>query len=147
MKQNTIKGRIFFAAVAMTFIVAATNLAAKAATHEIHPSVVVFFRYVIAMITIKILLLLKGRKIVIDWADKRYFVLLTLSGILLNQIFFVWGLKYTIPSHPSLLYSTTSFLVILMLWIFNRQKPTRINIFSAIIALSGVAVIFGKNII
>ncbi len=140
------KIKLLFAAFVMTFLIAGTNLAAKAATLEIHPSVVIFFRYVIALMSIKIILLVKKRSIYIDKRDKKSFFLLTVSGILLNQIFFVWGLKYTVPSHPSLLYATTSFWVILMLWMIKKQSPGRRQLFSAFIALSGVALVLGKNI-
>ncbi len=141
------KSRIVIAGLLMTILVSGTNLAGRAAALEINPWALVFFRYVIAMITIRIMLALRGRKIRIDWRDWKSLTLLTLSGILLNQIFFVWGLKFTVPSHPSLLYATTSFWIMLLRYAVQKEVPTRKFVLSAGLAAAGVLFVFGKNLL
>jgi len=52
-----------------------------------------------------------------------------------------WGLKYTTPARNAFLTSTYCVMCPFMYWLLYRLKPTRYNVFAAIICITGVGMI------
>lgn len=52
-----------------------------------------------------------------------------------------WGLKYTTPARNAFITSTYCVMTPFLYWIMFRHKPTRYNVFAAIICLTGIGMI------
>ncbi len=141
------KKSLIFEIVLLTILVGLTPIAGKLAVIEIDPFAIVIMRYIIAIITLKIILFAKKRKIKIDRRDWKIFLSLSLSGIVLNQILFITGLKFTVPSHPPLLYSTCPIWILMYNSLKHSIKIDKKIMFSAFIAITGVIIVLGKNLI
>jgi drug/metabolite transporter (DMT)-like permease len=57
-------------------------------------------------------------------------------------VVFLWGLKYTAPAHPALLYALTPTLVLLMGWARGQERPTLLKGAGIAVAFAGVVVVF-----
>ena len=141
------KKSLLFEIFLLTILVGLTPIAGKIAVKEIDPFAIVIMRYIIAIITLRIILFASKRKIKFDRKDWKIFLGLSLSGIVLNQILFITGLKYTVPSHPPLLYSTCPIWILLYNSLKYSIKIDKKILFSALIAILGVVVVLGKNLI
>lgn len=133
--------------ILMTAMVAFTNIAGKVAVNEIDPFAVVFLRFVLAWLTLFIIIRIRNKPVRFHLKDWPALVFLTLTGVLLNQNFFVAGLKFTVPSHPSLLYATTPFWVMLMAALRRSGDSfSRRRVVSLLFSIGGVAIVFGKHL-
>lgn len=133
---------IFFQAV----IVGLTNIAAKQAAMEIDPFVISFFRYIIGMLSLGLIVILRRVPLKIDWSDFRMLFLLMLFGQLFNQVLFAQALRYTVPSHPPTIYALTPIVIIFIDIARKAESASKQIIIASLLSLLGVVVVLGKNI-
>ncbi len=121
---------------------AGTYIFCKAAAVEFPgPASLTSFRGIGTMI---IFLLLSGRFIPKPTFSKIEWLKIVILGILLvplNQYCFLYGLQYTVPSHPALFYALTPGGVLILSSMINRKKPGKIVISGVIFSLLGVIII------
>ncbi len=132
----------YLAATTQAAIAAGTFLVAKEATALFGPERLIWFRIVLsALLVLTVYALRPGRRPRPPRGDLVRFALLGLTGIALNQGFFLLGIHRTTPLHASLLYSFTPVLVMAgsVLWLGSR--PTRIRIMGVALAVVGVALV------
>lgn len=128
-------------------LIAFTNIASKQAALEIDPFVISFFRYVIGVFALGMIILIRGSKIHIDWADWKKLIFLMFMGMSFNQLLFAQALKFTIPSHPPMIYALTPIIIILIDIIRGKKLASRPVIFAAALSFIGVGIVLGKNIL
>jgi drug/metabolite transporter (DMT)-like permease len=133
---------IFFQAL----IVGLTNIAAKQAASEIDPFVISFMRYVIGMLSLGLIVLLRRIPLRIDLSDFRMLFILMLLGQLFNQVLFAQALKYTVPSHPPMIYALTPIVIIFIDIARKAESASGQIIVASLLSLLGVAVVLGKSI-
>lgn len=68
-------------------------------------------------------------------------VLLGLSGVTLNQYFFVLGLKYTSVAHAALIFALTPVCVLLLAAAIRQEPITLAKVIGLLLCLAGVAVL------
>jgi drug/metabolite transporter (DMT)-like permease len=142
-----VNGLLILQILLMTSIVAFTNIAGKTAVNEIDPFAIVYFRWVIAWLTLWLILKKRGKSVSFPKTGWPLLIGLTLSGVLLNQLFFMTGLKFTVPSHPSLFYATTGIWVMLIGTLTRSGDGfTRRMLLAALLSFAGVALVLGKYI-
>lgn len=66
------------------------------------------------------------------------FLQLGLSGIALNQLFFILGLSRTLASHSALIISTSPIFVLLIARLKGMERLARFRIFGMVISVAGV---------
>jgi drug/metabolite transporter (DMT)-like permease len=128
-------------------LIAFTNIASKQAAMELDAFVISFFRYGIGVLALGMIVLVRGSKIRIDWSDWKKLIFLMFMGMSLNQILFAQALKYTIPSHPPLIYALTPIVIILIDIIRKKKMASNQIIIASILSLIGVGIVLGKNIL
>jgi len=141
------KFRVILATAAMTFLASFTTIAGKQAALEVDVFAIVYLRYILAFFTLSLILWFRQTKVKIDRGDWKSLFFLMLTGILLNQNFFVIGLRYTIPSHISLIYATTSVWVMVLSWIAGKGHPNKKQIYASMLTVVGVAVVIGSSLL
>lgn len=133
---------IFFQAL----IVGLTNIAAKQAAMEIDPFVISFFRYLLGTAALGLIVLSRKIPLRIDLADLKMLLLLMLLGQLFNQVLFVQALRYTVPSHPPMIYALTPIVIIFIDIARKTESASRRIIAASFLSLTGVAVVLGNSI-
>jgi drug/metabolite transporter (DMT)-like permease len=113
---------------------------------ELDAFVITFFRYVIGILAMGTILLLRGKKIRIDWTDWKVLLLLMFTGMFLNQILFAQAMRFTLPSHPPLIYALTPIIIIFIDIVRKRKIASRQIVFASILSFVGVGIVLGKNI-
>ncbi len=71
--------------------------------------------------------------------------LLGLSGVTLNQFFFVWGLHYTTVAHAALMFSLTPVFVLALAAACGQERPTWVRVAGMIIAVAGTALVVWRG--
>ena len=128
-------------------LIAFTNIASKQAAIELDAFVISFFRYVIGVFALGMIILVRGSKVRIDWSDWKTLIFLMFMGMSLNQILFAQALKHTVPSHPPMIYALTPIVIILIDIIRGRKLASKHIIFASILSFIGVGIVLGKNIL
>lgn len=140
------KARVVLAIAGMTFLASFTTIAGKQAAVEVDSFAVVYLRYILAFLTLWVILRIRGERVEIDWKDWKSLLFLMATGILLNQNLFVISLKHTVPSHISLIYATTSVWVMFMNWLAGKGHPDKNKVMSALLSITGVAIVVGTSL-
>lgn len=126
-----------------TSFAAGTYLLGKAATVHFPVPVLGLMRFGIASLGFLVLAWITRMDLRELWhGDRRAFLVAAVLGVLLNQLGFLWGLKYTLPSHAALIYALTPTVVLLMGWVRGTERPTVRKVGGIAMAFTGVAVLF-----
>jgi drug/metabolite transporter (DMT)-like permease len=125
---------------------AGSQIFAKSVTDTIDPYSVLFVRGIIATVAYIIFLIAhRPASWKIDRADIKKLVILSLLNVPVNQLVFLIGLKMTTAQNSALAYSLAPVFVLIISYIFYREKPTPLKVIGIIIALVGVTIIFTEH--
>lgn len=123
-----IKNKAYAAAIGANFIFGSSYAVVKYITPIfIHPLALNFVRVTVSIVLFWTLYLFKPGKTPINKKDLPRFLLCGLTGVTINQIFFIKGLSLTTAIHSSLLsLGTPIFITIIAAWLlkegFNAAK-------------------------
>lgn len=125
-----------------TFISAGTFLLGKAAVDAIPTLALGLLRFLIAGAGFLILARLRGLELwSVARSDWRAYLWAGFLGVAVNQIAFLGGLAYTLPSHAALLYALTPTVVLILAWIRGQERPGPRKLGGLALAFSGVVVL------
>ncbi|MGA1306862.1 MAG: DMT family transporter [Candidatus Kapaibacteriota bacterium] len=129
-------------------IASSTHLFAKNVTTLLHPSTVVLFRGFFSAIAYGLWLTLTRKQIkTLEKSDIPWFFVLGALNMPINQLLFIWGVKYTTPANASLAYALTPAFVLLIAVFFLGETLTRKKIFGIVLAMVGtIIVLFEKGL-
>lgn len=114
---------------------------AKLALNDFDPFTLAFTRFLIASTAMLIIARLTGRLRRIERADWWKLFFIGLLAIPLNQLLFLYGLKYTTAGRSALYYGATPvFVFLLALW-YLKEKATIRKVLGIVVSFAGVAVI------
>jgi len=110
-----------------------------------NPMALVFFRVFSSMILF-IIIHQSFIKEKIDKADIGRLILCAIFGVVINQSFFITGLKYTTPINASVLMVTAPMLVLILAVFFGEERFTKSKILGIILGAAGTLIlIFGQG--
>jgi drug/metabolite transporter (DMT)-like permease len=138
--QKTTKA--WLAAISANFIFGSGYATVKYITPGfIHPFALNLVRVAVSMLLFCTLFLFKPGKVPIDKKDIPRFLLCALTGIVINQIFFIKGLSLTTAIHSSLLsLGTPIFITIIAAWLL-KERFNLIKAGGLICGIGGAAVL------
>lgn len=123
-------------------IASSTHLVAKSVTGILHPTTVVLFRGLLTCSAFGVWWLYRRNSLPnIDRADWKRIFFLGFINITLNQILFIWGVKYTTAPNGALAYALCPAFVVALLAITVKHNPGWKRILGIIIALIGAAIV------
>ena len=107
---------------------------------NISPLALVLYRMIAAFILFYIfhLFLIKER---VQKKDLVQIFIMSVFGIVINQSFFIIGLKYTSPINASLLMTTVPIIVFIFSSLINKEKKSLLKISGIALGFSGVLII------
>ncbi len=143
MKKRNLYGLM----VVFTLLASMTHVLGKAAAVAFPPLLLTSLRLLIATFTLVIVVKIRRIPLKIERSHRWAFVRLSLFGVVANILLFLWGLKYTIPAHPGLLYATTPVWTLIIAAMFGRETVFRRKVLGVSASVIGVAVILGGTIL
>ncbi len=114
---------------------------AKVAVSSIEPFTLALLRFGVASVAMLIIIAATGRIRRIERRDWLRFVIIGLLAVPLNQLLFLYGLKYTTAGRSALYYGATPIFVFLMAIFYLRERATPLKIIGIAASFAGVAVI------
>lgn len=123
-------------------IASGTHVIAKGITNTISPEFVLLLRAIIASSVYLIWIFIRRNHIKkIKKSDYKFFVLLGLLNIPLNQYLFLKGVSFTSPPNVALAYALTPAFVLIIAMLFLKEKATAQKIIGIVTAIIGAFVI------
>ena len=128
-------------------IASSTHLFAKNVTATVHPVFVVLFRGGFSFIAYAIWLFAIRKSLKpIEKSDWPGLLLLGALNMPINQLLFIWGVKFTTPANASLAYALTPAFVLMIAVTFMGERLTSKKLIGIILAIVGtVIVLFEKG--
>jgi len=114
---------------------------AKIALESFEPFTLAIARFVFASVALFLIVWLTGRLKPIQKGDWGKFLWLGFLAIPLNQLLFLYGLKFTTPGRSALYYGATPVFVFLLAIWYLKERPTWKKILGILLSFAGVAVI------
>ena len=140
--MGRLRGLIFAGYVAVilqTLLSAITFLVAKDATHHFTALELAWFRIELSgVLAVIALLIIRRRPERRDWGR---ILLLSVTGIVINQTLFLLGLRFSSPLHSALLYAFTPILVLIGAVLHLGERLTWRKSAGVLFALVGVLIV------
>jgi drug/metabolite transporter (DMT)-like permease len=114
---------------------------AKIAVSSIEPFTLALLRFGIASVAMLLIIVATGRVRKIERGDWLRFIMIGLLAVPLNQLLFLYGLKFTTAGRSALYYGATPIFVFLMAILYLNEKVTPLKIIGIAASFAGVAVI------
>ena len=118
-----------------------THIVAKVIAVRMDPLVLTLVRSVVSAVIMWGILQARGGFPKIAREDWRLVLFLSFLAIPINQFFFLFGMRYTIPSNAALLYATTPILVVLLSWMFLGERLSKKKILGVGVGFIGVMIV------
>ena len=127
----------------LAFVVAAStaNILARDLTYRQDPYWIAFWRSIVSVPGLALLLRVTGRKIVLLPIDRGRFVVLALLAIPGNQLLYITGIKSSLASHAALLYGTTPAWVLIIAVGLGMEKVRGWKVSGIFLSISGVVIV------
>lgn len=138
---------IYLLMISFTLLTSFTHILGKPAAVHFPTILLTFLRLTIATVTLTLILTIRKKPFKISRGDTFAFIRLALIGVVGNILLFLWGLKYTIPAHPGLLYATTPVWTLIIAGLFKREIILRQKIIGVFISVVGVMVVMGGTVL
>lgn len=126
-------------------IASGTFIAGKWALAEFPPLTLAFLRFMLAATGLFVIWRLWPGRRPIERGDWKRIFLLGFLAVILNQTFFLYGLKFTTPTHAALLYSALPVFVLLFSISLRRERLTTLKIVGVLVTLAGVGVVLSQH--
>jgi drug/metabolite transporter (DMT)-like permease len=127
------------------WVASGTFIAAKWALLDIPPLTLAFLRFLIASFGLAAIYRFWPGRPRIERRDWKWIVLLGFLVVFLNQALFLYGIKFTTPTHAALLYGATPVFVFLLAIPLIGEKPTWLKFVGVIVTFAGVAVVVSQK--
>lgn len=139
--------KLYILMLSFTLLASLTHILGKPAAQNFPIILLTFLRLTIATATLSIFLWSRHKPFTVQKQQRLSFFRLSLVGVVANILFFLWGLRYTIPAHPGLLYATTPIWTLIIAGIFGREVIVRRKVVGVILSIVGVFIVMGGSIL
>ena len=138
----------YFLLLIQQFIASSTHLIAKNVTGELHPTMVVLVRGMFTCVAFGLWWMIRRKHLKeIDRSDLPLLLLLGLINLPINQLLFIWGVKFTTAPNASLAYALTPVFVVIYLAIGKGANPGWKKWLGVVLAMVGAAIVlFDKGV-
>lgn len=138
-------GWVYVIIVLEQVLASGTFLAAKWALLDFPPLTLAFLRFLIAACGLYLVRCLWPGRRPIERQDYGKIALLGLLAVVINQGFFLYGLKFTTPTHAALLYGATPVFVYLFAIALIGERRSVKKFFGVLVTVAGVVVIVSRG--
>lgn len=104
--------------------------------HFLQPFALVFFRIIGACLLFWISSLFVPQ-VPIDRSDRKRLFVLALCGVLINQVFYIWGLSLTEPINSAIIMISNPIIVVLLMAFLVKERIRPLRLLGLVLALAG----------
>ena len=128
--------------VLQQFIASSTHLIAKNVTVDLHPTMVVFVRGLFTCLAFGTWFLIRRKHLKkIERVDIPWIILLGVINLPVNQLLFIWGVKFTTAPNAALAYALTPVFVVIMLALSKAEEAGWKRWLGVAVAMTGAAIV------
>jgi len=120
-------------------------LFAKVGLSEFSPFAFAFWRFLIGLAGLSTVLLLRNVRLRIERRDWPRILLLATCAVPANQLLYLCGMRWTVPSHTSLLYGSTAVFALLLSAILGYEKLRSYKVMAILLAVAGIALVVSES--
>jgi drug/metabolite transporter (DMT)-like permease len=113
----------------------------KVALHEFNPLALGFWRLSIGLVALVAFSAALGKMPRIDRSDWGRIALLAFLAVPINQVGYIIGMNYTVPTHAAILYGSTAVFAILFSTLLGHEKLRRSRIVAICMSVAGVVIV------
>jgi len=117
----------------------------KAALAEFTPFAFAFWRFLFGLVGLGVMLAARRSWPRIEKADWPRFLLFAALAVPANQLLYLKGMRYTVPSHASLIYGSTAALVLVLSTRLGYEKLRRGRVIAIVVAVCGVVLVVSES--
>jgi len=139
--------KLYLLMISFTLLASLTHILGKPAAAGFPILLLTFLSLTIGTGTLSIFLWLRRKPFTVQKGQRLSFFRLSLIGVVANILFFLWGLRYTIPAHPGLLYATTPIWTLIIAGIFGREIIVRQKVVGVVLSIIGVTIVMGGSVL
>lgn len=133
--------------VIQQLIASSTHLVAKNVTTIMHPAGVVLMRGAFTVTFYGIYYVLRRTSLPkVQRADWMLLLVLGVINLPLNQLCFIWGIKYTTAPNAALAYALTPVFVVVFQAMHKRAWPVRKHLVGIAIAILGTGIVLSDGV-
>lgn len=136
------KAKAHIAVLLANFFFGAGVVAVKHVTPSLmQPLALNFIRLTVALILFWLLFAVKPSKASIEKRDIPLFLICAVTGVVINQIFFIKGTSLTSPIHASLLALATPIVITIIAVVFLKEKLSVLKYTGLFLGIGGAALL------
>ncbi len=137
---------IYLLLLLQQLISSSTHLIAKNVTGVLHPTTVVLLRGCFTCAAFGLWCVLRRRRLpVVERKDLPLLLLLGLINMPINQLLFIWGVRYTTAPNASLAYALTPAFVVVFLLLAGKERAGWKRYLGVAIAFAGAAIVLADR--
>ncbi len=122
-------------------IAGGTHIVAKAVVTDIDAATLTFVRSLISSAGLLALFIVKEKRLKIEKKDWKMMLMLGFLGLVINQFFYLYGMKFSTAANGALLYATTPVIVLVLSHFMLGERITRRKTVGVILAFVGITVV------
>jgi drug/metabolite transporter (DMT)-like permease len=120
-------------------------LLVKVGLAEFTPFAFAFWRFSFGMVGLMLIFLLRRAWIHVEQRDWPRFLLLGALAVPTNQLFYLNGMHFTVPSHASLLYGTTAVAALGLSAVLGYEKLRLFKVLAIAVSLCGLVLVVSES--
>lgn len=137
---------IYFLLFIQQLISSSTHLVADDISEKLHPIHVVLIRGMFTCLAFALWFVIRrGTWKRVSRADLPLILVLGFLNISINQILFIWGVKFTTAPNASLAYALTPVFVVFIARIFYKQSVSFVKWIGVITAIAGAVIVLNER--
>ena len=132
---------IYIILIIQLFIAGGTHIVAKAVVTDIDAVTLTFVRSLVSSVGLLALFIVREKRLRIEKKDWRMMLLLGFLGLVINQFFYLYGLKFSTAANGALLYATTPVMVLVLSHFMLGEQITRRKTAGVFLAFVGITIV------
>jgi len=117
----------------------------KVGLGEFSPFAFAFWRFVIALAGLAVIAVFLRAWPKIERLDWPRILALAILSVPCNQLFYLSGMKYSVPSHASLIYGATAAVALVLSTILGYERLRRFKVMAIVLALLGLVLVVSSS--
>lgn len=122
-------------------ITGGTHIVAKAVVTDIDAVTLTFVRSLVSSVGLLALFIVREKRLKIEKKDWRMMFILGFLGLVINQFFYLHGLKFSTAANGALLYATTPVMVLVLSHFMLGERITRRKTAGVLLAFAGITIV------
>ncbi len=132
---------IYIILIIQLFIAGGTHIVAKAVVTDIDAVTLTFVRSLISSAGLLAFFIVREKRLKIEKKDWRMMFVLGFLGLVINQFFYLYGLKLSTAANGALLYATTPVMVLVLSHFMLGEQITRRKTAGVLLAFVGITIV------